>query len=164
MYKLMKITITPNYYTTHWALKKSPSNKLKKQGFNVTLIGEKGALPAKKPNHKGETMPNHPLNTRPNTLLNLNSRLKGLRLISKAPPMASVTSSSRRRGPRNHNAAFPRTRLRGGRNSGIIKLIKELFSANLVRKHGILPWSSLVLAGYVHRDIPPLPTACSDRL
>ena len=61
MYCLEKTTITPNYYATHWSLKKGPSNKPKKP----TEL-----------NYKGETMPNHTLNTRPNTLLNLNSVLQ----------------------------------------------------------------------------------------
>ena len=64
MYQVTKTTLTPNYYTKHWSLKKGPSNKPK----NPT-----------KSKYKGETMPNHTLNTRPNTLLNLNSGLKGFR-------------------------------------------------------------------------------------
>ena len=41
MYTLRKTTITPNYFTKHWALKKVPSNKPKKQT---------------KSNHNGENM------------------------------------------------------------------------------------------------------------
>ena len=34
MYKLTKTTITPNYFTKHWSLKKFPSNKPKQSNHN----------------------------------------------------------------------------------------------------------------------------------
>ena len=58
MYTLRKTTITPNYFTKHWSLKKGPSNKTKKSQY------------------KGETMTNHTLNAQPSTLQNLNPGLQ----------------------------------------------------------------------------------------